>query len=115
VLATLNQADWVNVVHDGTQWIVTWYPWFLDTADGFEAARVTPDGTLRDPGGVHIPSGTGETVFAGSHDGRFVVVREVTTLATPGHGTRLAATWVSITGDNPDSGGSQGYGRWLLP
>jgi len=104
-LGTIDGSGIVNVVHDGTQWVVTWFPWLFATPDSVYAARVTSDGTLRDPVAVSLPTGVGASAFAGGSDGRFVIVREVATSTTPGRGTVLAATWASITGDPPPGTG----------
>lgn len=112
LIATLDSPMGVNIVHDGGQWVVTLS--FVNADTGL-AARITSDGTLRDPDGVSISVGLGATAFADGVDGRFVIIREVTESATPARGTELVAKWVSITGDKPasssDSDDSVGCGR----
>jgi hypothetical protein len=107
-LATLDASVFVNVVHDGSQWIVVWYPFLFVDADSIFISRIAKDGQIRDPGGIPLSTGTGVSAFASGSDGRFVMLRQVTTEPTPDRGTYAVASWITINGAGNGAGGSSG-------
>jgi hypothetical protein len=111
----------VEVAHDGSHSIVTWWVWAPDTLDRISAARISRNGVVLDPGGVEIILGaeaSGRRRIADGTNGAFLVVQEVTTSATPDRGTRIGAWSIEIAGggidpteDGPQAGcGCQGGG-----
>lgn len=92
VYSTDNQQVSVHVAHGGDNCLVTWADWFGSLDSSYvDAARVNRSGSVLDPAGVHVSTGS-------THKGLPVVAFD---------GTNFLVAWIDDPGMNVDIYGSR--------